>query len=297
MLIAQLSDLHIVPEGQLCQNKVETHRHLRNAVAHINSLTPKPDAILVTGDLADYGSPEEYQLIRSILNDLASPFFIVPGNHDRRTNLLAEFSDHPYLPAPESKHVLFTIDDFQVRLIGLDTALFGEPYGRLCSTRLDWLDQTLTKAPETPTIIFMHHPPFRTGIRWIDAAGLYGGRKMEEIVARHPQIQRVLCGHVHRPIQVPWGGTLACTAPSSSHAQVTLSLNESSGYQFAYSMEPFAIQLFQWDSSYGLVNHTSYILSSETYAPGYAQELRERFRNAYRELCTQEYEFSSRSRQ
>lgn len=294
MLIAQLTDLHIVPEGQLCQEQVDTPSRLRQAVDHLNSLAPRPDAVLITGDLADYGSAEEYQLLRTILNELTIPFFIVPGNHDRRTNLLDAFSDHCYLPSPESVHVHYVIDDFPVRMIGLDTALFGEPYGRLCQTRLDWLDHTLTAAADAPTLIFMHHPPFRTGIHWIDAAGLYGGRKMEAIVAHNRQVQRVLCGHVHRPIQTLWGGTLVSTAPSSCHAQLALSLGEQQGYGFTYSLEPWAIHLLRWDPHYGLVEHTSYIITGkQEYAPTYAAQLQERFQAAYQDFCRQEYEVSS----
>lgn len=290
MLIAQLTDLHVVPEGQLCQGRVSTTERLRQAVTHLKRLKPGPDVVLITGDLTDYGSPQEYEILRSILAELAAPFFIVPGNHDRRSNLLAAFSDHRYLPSPGSHHAHYVIDDYPVRLIGLDTALQGEPYGRLCDTRLDWLDRTLNAAADTPTLIFMHHPPFRTGIPWIDAAGLYGGRRMEAIVARHRQVQRVLCGHAHRAIQVLWAGTIASIAPSSAHAQLALRLSEEEGYQFTYSLEPWSVQLLHWDPHYGLVGHTSYIAAAEEYAPEYAVAVENQFRLAYRNLCDQEYE-------
>lgn len=290
-IIAQLTDLHIVQEGELCQDHIPTYLNLRKAVTHLNKLRPIPDIVLITGDLAEYGSPAEYELLRTILNQLVAPYFIVPGNHDRRKNLLEAFADHSYLPEAESKHVLYAIDDYPVRLIGLDTALFGEPYGRLCNERLEWLEKTLAAAPDTPTLIFMHHPPFRTGIRWIDAAGLYGGRQMETIISQNPQVTRIICGHVHRSIQTLWGGTIVSTAPSSSHAQLALNLAEENGYDFTYSLEPWSLQLLQWDSHYGLISHSSHITDKpELYAPQYAADLKDRFRKLYQEFCASEYE-------
>jgi 3',5'-cyclic AMP phosphodiesterase CpdA len=140
-------------------------------------------------------------------------------------------------------------------------------------------------------MIFMHHPPFRTGIRWIDAVGLRGGRKMAAVVARHRQVQRVACGHVHRPIQVAWAGTVAATAPSTSHAQVALALAESNGFDFAYRIEPRAVQLYLRDPEYGILSHVSYVSGvGETYASGLASRSREEFQRRYEELSRAEFD-------
>src|SRR5574338_1404217 len=99
MLIAQISDLHIKPKGELAMERVDTAGHLVHAVAHIQALRPAPDLILATGDLVDAGKPEEYAHLRSLLAPLPMPVYLIPGNHDARDSLRASFRDHRYLPA------------------------------------------------------------------------------------------------------------------------------------------------------------------------------------------------------
>ena len=106
---------------------------------------------------------------------------------------------------------------------------------------------------------------------------------MEAMVARHAQVEWVACGHIHRPIQVAWGGTIACTAPSTSHAQVALTLAETSGFDFGYALEPRAIQLYLRDPGYGFLSHISYVSGAyETYPSSNASRLRRGFNAATR---------------
>ena len=256
MLIAQITDFHVVAEGQLCYGRVPTNDQLREAVAHLNALRPRPDVVVASGDLVDHGAPEEYAALRGILAGLEFPFYLIPGNHDDREALLEAFSDQAYLPAPGAEFVQWVVEDHPVRILGLDTSVPGHHYGLLCEKRLAWLDETLSQAPDEPTIVFMHHPPFRTGIRWMDSSGLTGGRAMQAIVSRHRQVQRVACGHIHRPIQLGWAGTVVSVAPSTCH-QVALNLRDHGAFEFV--MEPRAVQLHQLDPAYGIVSHTSYV--------------------------------------
>src|SRR5262249_55402478 len=217
--------------------------------------------------------------------------YLIPGNHDHRERFLEAFADQAYLPRPGAGFVQYAVDEYPMRLVGLDTTVPGQPHGELCEERLAWLVATLRAMPHRPTMIFMHHPPFRTGIRWMDAAGLHGGRRMEAIVASHPQVERVVCGHVHRPIQVAWGGTIAAAAPSTSHAQVALRLSESNGFDFAYAIEPRAVQLYLQDPGYGILSHLTYLSGvGETYASGHASRLRDGFERHYEELCRTEFD-------
>src|SRR5262245_30732205 len=291
MIIAQMTDLHVVGRGQLCQGRVPTNAQLQAAVAHLNGLEPRPDVVLATGDLTDHGAPEEYDALREILAPLRAPLHLIPGNHDHRDVFLEAFADHAYLPRPGAPFAHYALEDYPVRLVGLDTTVPGQHHGLLCDARLAWLDATLAAAPARPTLIFMHHPPFRTGIRWVDAVGLHGGRRMEAVVARHPQVEWVACGHIHRPIQVAWGGTVASTAPSTSHAQVALALTEARGFEFGYALEPRAVQLYVRDPGYGFVSHVSYVSGAgEAYQAGSAARLREDFRHRYEGLCRSEFD-------
>jgi len=297
MLIAQITDLHVVGKDQLCQGRVATHAQLREAVAHINGLDPRPEVVLATGDLTDHGTIEEYDVVREILTVLRPPVYLIPGNHDRRDVFLEVFADHSYLPRPGAPFAHYVIEEYPVRLVGLDTTIPGKSDGVLCDQRLAWLDTILHTAPSRPTMIFMHHPPFRTGIRWVDAIGLHGARKMEAIVARHAQVEWVACGHIHRPIQVAWGGTMAGTATSTSHAQVALTLTETSGFDFRFALEPRAVQLFLRDPGYGFLSHVSYVSGAEgTYQYGNLSHLREVFQRRYEEMCRTEFDAASPSR-
>ncbi|HEV8392569.1 MAG TPA: phosphodiesterase [Dongiaceae bacterium] len=254
MLIAQISDTHIVPKGRLAMDRVDTAAHLARAVAHINALRPAPDLVLVTGDLVDAGKPEEYVHLRELLAPLAMPAYLIPGNHDLRDPLRAAFAAHRYLPA--GGFVQYVIDEDPLRLIALDTLTPGAPHGELCARRLDWLEARLAES-EMPTILFMHHPPFECGMKEFDDCRLnVGAERLAAIVKRHPNVERILCGHVHRPIQVRWAGTIASVAPSTAH-QATLDLAPDAPLMF--SMDPPAVALHQWRPGTGLVTHLSYI--------------------------------------
>ena len=294
MIIAQITDLHVVAKDRLCYRRVPTNAQLAQAVTHINALDPRPDAVIASGDLTDHGREAEYEMLREILAKLIPPVFVIPGNHDQREVLRRAFASAGYMPAPDAPFMNYAIEQFPIRLIGLDTTVPGHHHGMLCEERLRWLDRTLGARPDAPTLIFMHHPPFRTGIQWMDASGLHGGRKMQEIVARHRQIVRVACGHIHRPIHLVWGGTIASVAPSTCH-QVTLDL--SGGEGFGFIMEPRAVQLHVWDPGYGLVSHLSYVrgdYESVSMLSGATDEVRSEVitqnRRDYAELCRTEYD-------
>lgn len=262
MLIAQISDMHVMPDGQLMGQVVPTNAMLEAAIARINALDPKVDAILATGDLTEGGSPESYDALRRILGAAAAPVFMIPGNHDKPEAMRAAFPDHGYLNAEGFMH--YTVEDRGLRLIGLDTRIPQHPAGEMCATRLAWLKAQLDARPQTPTLIFMHHPPFRTGIWWMDAIGLKGADALEGLLRGYDNIAGVVCGHIHRSVTRAWAGTAAIVAPSTAH-QMFLDL---AGDAFLKSTkEPPAFLLHQWAADTGLVTHTVYVDDFGRYDP------------------------------
>lgn len=255
MLICQLSDTHVSLPGARLYGKVDTAAHLAAAVKRVGELKPLPDVVIVTGDLVDAGGAAEYAHLRDLLEPLTMPVFLIPGNHDSRDRLLEVFRDHAYLRQC-LPFIQFAIESYPVRIIALDTVIPGSPGGKLCEGRLAWLERKLAEAPLRPTIVMMHHPPFPTYIPWMDGMGLANPAGLHAIVERYPNIERVLCGHLHRPIQARWAGTLASTAPSTAH-QVTLDLRADAPESFI--MEPPAFQLHHWDAAGGVVSHTMYV--------------------------------------
>ena len=247
MILAQLSDPHICAPGQLLFGRADTSAALGHAVARLNSLAVPPDLAVVTGDLTDRGTLEEYAEFRSVMAPLACPYVVIPGNHDRRDAMRAAF---PALPGTGPLH--YSVEDFPVRLICLDSLIEGSGRGTIGAGQLGWLDRTLNAAPRRPTVVALHHPPFQTGISHVDAVGLDDGAALGAVIAAHPQVERVIAGHVHRAIQRRWFGTLASTAPSTTHA-VQIDLRP--GAPAAYLYETPGLQLLHWRAGDGLVGH------------------------------------------
>lgn len=256
MLICQISDLHIKAPGALSYRVVDTAGALRRCVAHILGLPQRPDLVVATGDLTDFGRPDEYLHLRELLAPLhPMPVYLMPGNHDDRDALRAAFPDHPYLRETRG-FIQYAIDAPPLRLLALDTVVPGASGGELDAARLAWLEARLAEAPGRPTVILMHHPPFQTGIGHMDQIRLADPDAFEAIVRRHPSIERVLCGHLHRIIQVRFGGTIAASCPSPAH-QVVLDLSPDAANAFV--LEPPGFQLHWWDDAAGLVSHTAFV--------------------------------------
>jgi 3',5'-cyclic-AMP phosphodiesterase len=255
MLLAQISDLHVTARGQRLFDRIDTPAFLVRAVAHLNGLTPRPDFVWITGDLVDQGSPAEYAHLRDILAGLQMRWAVMPGNHDDRANLRSAF-DREVHPSQSGEFLQYVIEDYPLRLIALDTLIPGESGGRLCPARLQWLADRLGERPDRPTVIAMHHPPFLTGLAEMDTINCDNSAALGAIVAEHPQIERIVCGHVHRPMVIRWNGTVVTTAPATAH-QVALNLLD--GTPTAWIMEPPACHLHYWRADSGLVTHHSYI--------------------------------------
>ena len=146
------------------------------------------------------------------------------------------------------------VDDYPVRLVALDTVVPNAPHGLMCEIRLAWLDDALSAAPDRPTIVMMHHPPFKTGIQIMDAMRCSGGAEFGAVIERHAQVERILCGHVHRAIQTGFHGTTAFVAPSTARQLLPLFEDGPIDYS-AWSDEPPAFLLHLWRNDGGLVTH------------------------------------------
>ena len=254
-VLAQVSDLHIRSGGRLSYGVFDTAAMLRACVRHLLSLKQPPDAVAITGDLTDLGQPEEYALLRELIAPLEMPVYLIPGNHDRRDAMRAAFPEHRYLgQSPDL--IRYAIEAHALRIVALDTVVKGKSGGDLDDMSLAWLDRTLAGARGHPTVVLMHHPPFRTFIGHMDAFGLRDPAPLAAVIERHPQVQAILCGHVHRAIQVRFAGTVASTAPSAAH-QVALDLDTEAPSRFV--MEPPAYRLHAYLPESGLASHIAYV--------------------------------------
>jgi 3',5'-cyclic-AMP phosphodiesterase len=254
-LLAQVSDLHIKAAGRLSYRVVDTAGMLSSCIRHLLALPQRPDAVVFTGDLTDFGRRDEYALLRTLLEPLEMPVYLIPGNHDEREALRAAFPEHAYL-RQSARFVQYAIDEHPLRIVAIDTLIPGEARGELCAERLAWLDARLGEQPAKPTVILMHHPPFTSFIGHMDRVGLTGAEALAAVVRNHPQVERLLCGHVHRPIETRFAGTIASTSPSPAH-QVGLDLSPEARSKFV--MEPPAYRLHAFTPETGVVSHTAFI--------------------------------------
>lgn len=253
MLIAQISDLHYRPAGVRLFGYVDVHAAARRAVDALNRHRPAIDAVIVTGDLTNDGDAVDYEALRLVLDGLAMPYRVITGNHDKRELVHATF---PLAETPGTEGRYVWVEDFgPLTVIGLDTLVAGSGGGTLGGEQLGWLDGTLAARPDRPTIVCLHHPPFATGITFMDAHPLADGDALADVLRRHDHVEAVLAGHVHRVIQRRFAGTIAMTTPGIAH-QVVLDLSDET--RARWIMEPAGFLLHRWDGN-ALVSHAAWL--------------------------------------
>lgn len=254
VLIAQISDLHIKRPGALAYRRVDTATALRTCIETLNALRPRPDIVVITGDLADTAAAEEYEHLKRLLKPLELPFVGVPGNHDSRDLLRTTFAEQGYAAPSGALNQLRTLGPLD--LILLDSSVAQRPHGTLDEATLHWLDATLGASAQRPALLFLHHPPFVTGIAHMDRDNLRNADELAKLVGRHERVRLIACGHVHRATFTSFAGVPTTICPAPNHA-VDLDLEEARGPSFR--VEPPAFHLHAWfeGGAFGtVVTHT-----------------------------------------
>lgn len=244
LLIAQISDLHIKRPGVLAYGQVDTAAALTRCVATLNAVRPRPELVVISGDLADTPMAEEYEHLNRLLAPLEIGFAAVPGNHDSRELMRAALPKGGYAQSTGALNSLHAIGPLD--LVLLDSSVPGKPHGELEAATLAWLDATLALSSTRPALLFLHHPPFVTGIHHMDAQNLRNAGALADILRRHPRARLVAAGHVHRAALTQFFGIPATICPAPNHA-VALDLEESLPPSF--KVEPPAFHLHTWFSS------------------------------------------------
>ncbi|WP_076858952.1 phosphodiesterase [Bradyrhizobium mercantei] len=241
VLIAQISDLHIKPPGALAYGRVDTAKALERCVAALNAFEPAPDFVVISGDLVDTPSVEEYDYLKQLLAPLRIPFAGVPGNHDSREWMRAAFPAAPYVRATGPLDQKIEVNG--VDLLLLDSSVAGKPHGMLEEPTLQWLDAALAAAVDRPALLFLHHPPFKGGIWHMDRQDLFNADELAAIVRRHPRVRLIGCGHVHRAMLTTFAGIPVTLCPAPNHA-VDLDLGQLR--EPSFKVEPAAFHLHTW---------------------------------------------------
>ena len=252
ILIAQISDLHVKRPGQLAYGKVDTAAALARCVKELNRLAPRPHLVVISGDLVDTPAAEEYAHLKSLLAPLEIPFLAVPGNHDDRAMLREAL---PRQKAAAAGAINLARQVGAVDLLALDSSVPGKPHGALDAETLRWLDNELAASGTRPAFLFLHHPPFVTGIAHMDVQNLRNAAALAEIVRRYPRVRLVAAGHVHRATFTQFAGVPATICPAPNHA---VALDLDAHLPPSLTVEPPAFHLHAWFAGEGfgrLVTH------------------------------------------
>ncbi len=255
IVIAQISDTHILGPEESLPCGVDHNRQLDLAVQDINAETVQPAAVLATGDMTNTGQPDQMSELTSRLDRLDAPVLALPGNHDNQS-LFREAFDMTW-SSPD--HLSWSTQVDELRIVGLDVTVPGSNHALFDESRQQWLRDELATNPNQPTAIAMHQPPFLTGIDWMDATAITNRDEFAAVIADFPCVSRIFCGHLHRPVQ-------------STVAQASATVGLSTIYHVGLDLEPgSSVQLIRDPAGYQLhcwiegrwVSHTRYIGRSE----------------------------------
>ncbi|MDQ2908711.1 MAG: metallophosphoesterase [Candidatus Eremiobacteraeota bacterium] len=212
--ILQLTDTHVVARGEhYCGS--DTAAYVRDAIASAAALEPAPVFAIVTGDLANSGTPQEYEQFTAAMAELRLPYVVVPGNHDDAAQL-RRIVPSPAFGDSREPRMRFVSDAFEVRVIGLDVTRPRSPGAELDGAALAWLRGRLAEEPTRPTIVAIHQPPFRSGLHYLDVFGFRGAARLRRVLDDAPHVGRVLCGHIHTVKTRSWRHAMAISAPSTA---------------------------------------------------------------------------------
>jgi 3',5'-cyclic-AMP phosphodiesterase len=254
LLIAQISDLHIKQRGELAYRRVDTAAALTRCIATLNHFAPRPDLVVISGDLVDTPLAGEYEHLKELLAPLDLPFAAIPGNHDIRELMRAALPDLGYAQPSGALHSVRKIGDVDIMLV--DSTVPGAAHGALDGASLDWLDTVLGASTTRPALLFLHHPPFITGITHMDVQNLRNADALAALIRKHPRARLIAAGHVHRATLTTLAGIAATICPAPNHA-VALDLDAHLPPSFA--IEPPAFHLHAWfpnDDFGSVVTHT-----------------------------------------
>ena len=246
--IIQLTDMHVLPPSQRVSGVLNTYELLIDTIDTLlddwHKIGPI-DAMIVTGDITETGDVESYQLFRQQVRRLPVPYFLIPGNHDRRDPLRQCFEDMATIP--KSGKINWVHDLADLRLIGLDTLIEGQGGGDLDDADLKFLAQAIAAADTRPILLAMHHPPFASGMVFMDQIGLTDTGPLADILNAAPNEIRIICGHVHSTIISNIGNTVAISAAATCSAFPT---DYRIDAPVGFNKTPRGYSLHNWDQGF-----------------------------------------------
>lgn len=229
VVVAQISDPHLRAE--------EPWRtaQLGAAVDAVLASGVELAAVLLTGDVADHGTLEEYAPVPGVLERVAVPVVVIAGNHDERAAMRAGLA----LAGAGDEPIQSVLSLPGLLIVACDTVIPGRTEGDL---DVDWLAGRLAEDSVTPTLVVMHHAPVDIASVEMDAIGLPlpTRERLASVLAAAPNVAGVLCGHVHRTVSARIGGVPVFAAPSCT---AQLSFDPPGAPEIEWTDDPPAVAL------------------------------------------------------
>lgn len=214
-LLVQLTDTHILPPGEMLYGVLDTARHLRESVLSITRMRPRPDVVLITGDLVERGDTAGYRHFIELITPLEMPVYVIPGNHDNPSVMMDAFAGTPHFPAHVGTYQ-YAVEDYPFRILALNSHCDGTELPEFDVQRLSWLKEQLDLS-DKPALIALHHPPMKTGIELIDMGGFDWFQGLKSLLAKHDNVKLVICGHCHTDLYGHIGQVPVYMASATSH--------------------------------------------------------------------------------
>ena len=209
--VLHFTDTHIYADAAHLFARIDTQLSFLATRDKALSMADNYDLILVTGDLAAEAEEAAYRWLAEQLSVFALPIYCLPGNHDVNTvmeplvNVAGWFFGGNH-----------TVGGWHIVL--LDTCVQDAAHGCLNAVEIERLDKALAQHPKLPTLVTLHHHPVPMMSAWMDTMQLNNADEFWQVIAKYPQVQIVLWGHVHQNFDTYRNGVRLLATPSTCGA-------------------------------------------------------------------------------
>ncbi|WOP19516.1 metallophosphoesterase [Raineyella sp. LH-20] len=216
--LLHLSDTHFVDGRGMLHDIVDSEANLREMFEGFDRANAHPEALIITGDIADRGDSDAYLRVRDVVESAAARYgsqvIWCMGNHDTRENFYAdllgeEASDEPY-------DRVFDLNG--LRVVVLDSTVPGQHWGELTEAQLAWLGDVLATPAPDGTLLALHHPPVPSPLGLIRLFELHDQDRFAEVI-RGTDVIGILGGHLHYSTTSTFAGVPVSVASATCYTQ------------------------------------------------------------------------------